>query len=180
MRIQPFFSGKTFISKTLAGETAEKPIIENKNAAVLLNIDPCRDGHALIVTKAPHQYLRELSKEELSDVWQLVTDYQRLWENLPENKSNKYQYSMFINDGKQAGQSVPHFHVQIVPVKIENPIPPGALRHAINPNPLGVPKEKSEFLAQIQKIYKPFNNNVDTVHKFAKKTGNRSTFSKVG
>lgn len=179
----PLFSAAakpTFISKTLEGKTVERPIIENEHAAVLMNIDACRPGHALVVTKTPHEHLKELSPKEHQSVMTLVTQYQALWEKLPENSGKNYHYSIFINDGKSAGQSVPHFHVQIVPIETDNPVPAGALRHAINPNPSGVPKDKDQFMALIRDVYRPFNNNIDAIQDFSAENGIQSSFSVVG
>jgi diadenosine tetraphosphate (Ap4A) HIT family hydrolase len=144
-----FGKSGTFIEKVLQNKSQEKVIFENQHAAIIPNIDPSRPGQVLIVSKRPVDQLKELSKLELDDVMQLTIKYQHFWESLPENKKKTYSYSIFINDGVYSGQSVPHFHVQLIPIESTNPLPEGLLRSAIEPNKKGLPKTPKEWIERI-------------------------------
>jgi len=165
----------TFIEKVLNKESREKVIFENRHAAIIPNLDLSRPGQVLVVSKRPVELLKELSKAETEDVFQLVVKYQHFWGNL--NKGKSYSYSIFINDGVYAGQSVPHFHVQLVPIESTKPMPQGSLRFAIDPNKKGLPKTAAERDERIKTIYKPFHAVSSEIQKFATQEGFKTSFS---
>jgi|GEM_PF-3600292 len=167
----------TFIEKVLNKESREKVIFENRHAAIIPNLDLSRPGQVLIVSKRPVELLKELSKAETDDVFQLVVKYQHFWENLNKNKGKFYSYSIFINDGIYAGQSVPHFHVQLVPIESTKPMPQGSLRFAIDPNKKGLPKTSAERDERIHTVYKPFHAISSEIQQFAAREGFKTSFN---
>jgi diadenosine tetraphosphate (Ap4A) HIT family hydrolase len=126
----------TFLSKVLTGQSVEKPLFQDRHMAVVMNIDPSRPGHALVCSHRPVQYLSELTPDELTSMGLLTQAYQRFWNNHPSNVGKQFEYVVFINDGPHSGQSVPHFHMQIVPVNKKQPISKGMVRHAIALKPM--------------------------------------------
>jgi bis(5'-adenosyl)-triphosphatase len=167
----------TFIEKVLKRESKEKILFENRHAAIMPNIDPSRPGQILIVSKRPVEQLKELSETETGDVFRLVTQYQNFWEGLNKNKGKTYSYSIFINDGKYSGQSVPHFHVQLVPIESAKPLPEGLLRSAIDPNKKGLPKTPAQWDERINTVYKPFHAVASEIQKFSTQEGLKTSFT---
>ena len=76
-----------------------------------VNIKPIVDGHVLVIPKRSSVRLNELTSEETSDLFNTVRIVQEKIElQLGASASN-----IAIQDGKDAGQSVPHCHVHILP-----------------------------------------------------------------
>ncbi len=172
---RPKFGQGTFVTDVLNGVINEKTLFETPKAAIIMNIAPCREGHALIVTKRPVQFLKELTPQEQIEVMQLLQLYQRFWDGLPQNRGKTFGYSIFLNDGPIAGQTVPHFHFHIIPIDSTNPLRKGTIRHAINPIFPGFPNP-SDFDTRVSDIYKPVTDNLDYLRQFAKSNGISTPF----
>lgn len=68
-------------------------------------------GHVLVIPFRKVQYLGDLSPEEVSDVF---TTVQRVQKMLAKTYSTS-DANVAIQDGPEAGQTVPHFHCHIIP-----------------------------------------------------------------
>jgi diadenosine tetraphosphate (Ap4A) HIT family hydrolase len=117
-----------FWQEYLAENAPSKPLLQSDHAAVILNITPARPGHALVIPKRQVTKLTDCSPQELHDMIMLVQAYQKLWMGLSPHKKAHFDFSVFVNDGKLAGQSVPHAHIHVVPIHNEKPMPKGGLR----------------------------------------------------
>lgn len=117
-----------FVNEYLAPGSPLKPIIENEQAAVILNKFPLDEGHALVIPKRPVRRLRELSQAERHAMMDLVVTYQQLWLQRPDHQDQAYDFSVYVNDGPIAGQSVAHAHIHVLPISERNPLPGGTLR----------------------------------------------------
>lgn len=86
---------------------------------VILDEYPVNRGHALIITKrhVPDLFSLNQSEGEFSDAIELTKDY------LDEN-FHPDGYNIGINCGEAAGQTIPHFHIHMIPRykgDVENP-----------------------------------------------------------
>ncbi|XP_024967694.1 bifunctional bis(5'-adenosyl)-triphosphatase/adenylylsulfatase FHIT-like [Cynara cardunculus var. scolymus] len=81
---------------------------------VFVNLRPVLPGHVLVCPKREVKRFADLTIEETIDLW--VTA--KRISNLLENYHNASSLTFTIQDGPQAGQSVPHVHVHIVPRKV--------------------------------------------------------------
>lgn len=97
--------------KILDGEIPSYKLAENGNAFAFLDVNPLTEGHALVVPKAHHASLETLPTELVSDVFELV----QVVNGLVLDKLSAVATTIGINNGKAAGQAVPHLHVHVVP-----------------------------------------------------------------
>ncbi|KAK4171795.1 HIT-like domain-containing protein [Triangularia setosa] len=84
----------------------------------LVNLKPLLPGHVLVCPLQPHKRLTSLSPEELLDLWQTVQKVQRMLARhyFPEPHSPEQgSFNIAVQDGAEAGQTVPHVHVHVIP-----------------------------------------------------------------
>ncbi|KAK7927304.1 Bis(5'-nucleosyl)-tetraphosphatase [Apiospora marii] len=110
----------------------------------LVNLKPLLPGHVLVCPQKPHKRLTDLSAPELTDLMQAVQRVQRMLarhyfttSSTPSSSGNESQqgkedsngiageeerglpedgsFNIAIQDGAEAGQTVPHLHVHVIP-----------------------------------------------------------------
>ncbi|OAA64225.1 hit domain containing protein [Niveomyces insectorum RCEF 264] len=114
-------------------------------AFALVNLRPLLPGHVLVCPRTPHRRLTDLTREELADVFSTVQVVQRMLaayyfggpekaaatpdsatENAAEAASSSSSsspsasasagsFNVVVQDGPEAGQTVPHLHVHVLP-----------------------------------------------------------------
>jgi len=77
----------------------------------IVNLRPIVPGHVLVIPKRIVPKLSQLTNEEYDDLWRSV----RTVQNALEKCYSAGGFNVAVQDGKQAGQSVPHVHVHILP-----------------------------------------------------------------
>ncbi|RKF58115.1 Bis-tetraphosphatase [Erysiphe neolycopersici] len=87
----------------------------------LTNIKPVLPGHVLVVPFRPVQRVTDLTADEVTDFFTTVQKVQKMLaghyfktnglSGLPEDGS----FNIAIQDGKEAGQTVPHLHCHVIP-----------------------------------------------------------------
>jgi diadenosine tetraphosphate (Ap4A) HIT family hydrolase len=83
----------------------------NENAIAFADAYPITDGHTLEIPRRHVSSIYELTGEQQSAVWDLVSEVrQRLLADLKPDGFN-----IGINEGIDAGQTVEHAHVHVVP-----------------------------------------------------------------
>ena len=85
-----------------------------------VNLKPLLPGHVLVFPRRPVQHLSELTDDETLDLWQSVQKIYVLV--LAAHGADSAQIG--VQDGKHAGQSVPHVHVHILPIVSRAPKKP--------------------------------------------------------
>lgn len=103
-----------------------------------MNIKPLLPGHVLVVPHKPYKRLTELSAPELTDLFQSVQRVQRMlarhYFTTPSSAAHRQDakagddksrpapgspeagsFNIAIQDGSEAGQTVPHVHVHVIP-----------------------------------------------------------------
>ncbi|MDR2821731.1 MAG: HIT family protein [Mycoplasmataceae bacterium] len=98
--------------KIINKEIPAKIIAENENAIAFLDIEPCSDGHTLVVPKKHYKNFSSTPKEVLADVMSLAKDVVAIIER---TSLHPYGYNYLSNEGDVAGQFVFHFHLHIIP-----------------------------------------------------------------
>ncbi len=97
--------------KIANGEIPSKTLYEDGDFRVILDLGPATKGHALILPKEHAADLFELSEETASKVLVVARRVAaRMAEKLHCDGMNLVQ-----NNGKAAGQTVPHFHLHMIP-----------------------------------------------------------------
>ncbi len=71
----------------------------------------CRIGHCLVLSRRVVSRFSDLTREEVVDLWTTAHTIAPVLEKQFNGKS----LTLAIQDGAQAGQTVPHVHVHIIP-----------------------------------------------------------------
>lgn len=92
-------------------EISDRLIAENEYAFSFLSKMPITPGHTLICPKRTIAYSDDLTVEEWRDIFSLKTNLCRILRQ--ELKAEGFNFAW--NESLVAGQTVPHFHLHIVP-----------------------------------------------------------------
>ncbi|KAL4208496.1 Bis-triphosphatase [Rhizopus microsporus] len=79
----------------------------------IINLKPIAPGHVLVVPKRNTPRLKDLTEEEIID---FMLSAQKIG-NVLEKHYHGTSLTMTIQDGPQAGQTVPHVHMHLIPRK---------------------------------------------------------------
>jgi len=82
-----------------------------KLTVAIVNLRPLVPGHVLVVPRRVVPRLGQLTGEEYTDLWSSV----RIVQNAIEKRYKAQGSNVAVQDGRCAGQSVPHVHVHILP-----------------------------------------------------------------
>ena len=77
----------------------------------VVNLKPLCPGHVLVIPRRSVPTMAELDDDEHADLWATVRQVQAIVEACHGASASK----LGVQDGKAAGQSVPHVHVHILP-----------------------------------------------------------------
>jgi len=92
---------------------SSRVISENESAFAFPTNIPIVPGHVLIVPKRHIEQYEELTAEERDDIEKLRTQMKQAL----STSFGATGFNFAWNEGVEAGQSVPHFHLHIVPRK---------------------------------------------------------------
>jgi len=87
-------------------------VFEDDFLMVELNIFPYNTGHLMVVPKRHVNSLTELDDDERNRIFKMVSKVEKLQREVVEPAG----IDIGINIGKAAGESIPHLHVQLVPI----------------------------------------------------------------
>lgn len=96
---------------TTLPEIKERSFAENKTAWAFLTNIPITPGHSLISPKRVVETMEDLTDEEILDIFALAA----IVKNALRKTYGAEGFNMAWNEGEEYGQSVPHFHLHIVP-----------------------------------------------------------------
>ncbi|MEJ2310915.1 MAG: HIT domain-containing protein [Gemmatimonadales bacterium] len=104
--------------------------IEGEHGLVVRDGYPVAAGHLLIVPRRHVESIFHLSEPEQDELWSLTARARGLLirEARPEG------FTIGINDGLAAGQTVPHAHIHVIPRQIGDVADPtGGIRAIVSP-----------------------------------------------
>jgi bis(5'-adenosyl)-triphosphatase len=84
----------------------------SKRAAAFVNLRPIVPGHVLVVPQTTVPRMADLEEADYTALWSLVRKVQAA---LKQAYPDTTAFNVAVQDGKAAGQSVPHVHVHILP-----------------------------------------------------------------
>ncbi|ETS82798.1 hypothetical protein PFICI_04674 [Pestalotiopsis fici W106-1] len=119
-------------------EVTTQVFMTTPHSFALVNIKPLIPGHVLVVPHKPYKRLTDLSPPELTDLFSTVQRVQRMLarhyftspastSDADQKKQSRQQqpapagtpeagsFNIAIQDGTEAGQTVPHLHVHVIP-----------------------------------------------------------------
>jgi len=103
-------------------------IFQNKYALVIEDAFPVSKGHLLVITRRHVASFRDTTEKEKQFLFDLVD---RSIDHL-NSKYSPQGFNIGINIGEDAGQSVPHVHIHVIPrYKGDVPEPKGGVRCVI-------------------------------------------------
>ena len=97
--------------KIAAGEIPSKTLYEDDDFRVILDLNPATRGHGLILPKNHYANLYELPEETAGEVMKLAKKMAQIM----TDKLKCDGFNLVQNNGEQAGQTVFHFHMHIIP-----------------------------------------------------------------
>lgn len=80
-------------------------------SAAFVNLRPIVPGHVLVVPQRVVARMEDLTNDEYIDMWQSVRDIQ----SMLKTHYKATGFNIAVQDGRVAGQSVPHAHVHVLP-----------------------------------------------------------------
>lgn len=86
-------------------------LYEDDRVFVFMDIHPIQKGHVLVIPKEHSALLTDLPAETVS---QMFVVGQKMNRHLRDRLAPE-AVSMFLSDGKAAGQEIPHAHLHLVP-----------------------------------------------------------------
>lgn len=120
---------------------------EGKHLMVMLNHHPLLEGHSMIVPKRHVVQLDELTPEEMVELGDTV----RLVKKVFERVYNTSDYLFVLQNGVNAGQTVLHAHIHMIPRPEYNLLTKLWLWYVLLARPLQIyPPKTSEELFQIK------------------------------
>ncbi|KAL7784848.1 HIT-like domain-containing protein [Trichoderma ceciliae] len=99
-------------------EVTKQVFLTTPHSYGLVNLKPLLPGHILICPLNPHRRLLDLSPAETADLFSTTQLVQKLLARLyfpdPSDPTSG-SFTVALQDGADAGQTVPHVHVHIIP-----------------------------------------------------------------
>ena len=125
----------------MKGDIPSYKVHEDAHAVAFLDIQPLREGHALVIPKQHATRLQELPPAEADALWRAVHAVAAK----TEAATGATGTTVAVNNGRAAGQEVPHVHVHVVPRKEGDGAGPV---HAAFPDRPSLAREELQALAE--------------------------------
>ncbi|OPB38245.1 HIT domain-containing protein [Trichoderma guizhouense] len=101
-------------------EVTKQVFLTTPHSYGLVNLKPLLPGHVLICPLKPHKRLLDMSPAETADLFATVQQVQKLLAKLyfpdPSDLMSG-SFTVALQDGAEAGQTIPHVHVHVIPRK---------------------------------------------------------------
>ncbi|KAG5926308.1 hypothetical protein E4U42_003427 [Claviceps africana] len=99
-------------------EVTSQVFLTTPHSFALVNLKPLVPGHVLVCPLRPHRRLTDLSAAETADLLGAVQRTQRMLARryFPDPADLRSgSFTVAVQDGPEAGQTVPHVHVHVIP-----------------------------------------------------------------
>jgi len=104
----------------------EQIILENDLAIAIMDKFPVNRGHMLFIPKRHYKTFFEATEEEINAIYQLMHE----GKTYLDGKYSPDGYNIGINVGEDAGQTIMHLHIHLIPrYKGDVKDPRGGIRH---------------------------------------------------
>ena len=118
--------------KIANGGIPSETIYEDNSFRVILDLGPASRGHALILPKQHYRDLCELDEETAKKVLPLAAKIG----NAMKKSLGCAGFNVVQNNGEEAGQTVFHFHVHLIPRYEDGPVMVSWVQSEANPEEL--------------------------------------------
>lgn len=92
------------------GKVPSKIIHESKHAMAIMTLEQEVPGHIVIFAKKHFASLEDADQQSMLEIMKMVKEV-----GTHMRATGFDSYNLLSADGKQAGQSVPHFHIHFIP-----------------------------------------------------------------
>ena len=96
--------------KFATGEIPVQKVYEDEDFFIIRDINPMCANHFLAIPKTHYKFLAEMTKAEAQTLSRILSKIPALENELSLNGG----YRLVINQGDDAGQTVPHLHIHIL------------------------------------------------------------------
>jgi len=126
-------SGDTLFDRIIRGEIPSYRVYEDDRVYAFLDIGPQSPGHLLVVPKESRESLGELSDEASAAVGRALPRICRAVAKV----TGTPHCNVLLNNGKPAGQAIPHVHFHVIPAYGRRSEPGQGLQTDWRPGSLG-------------------------------------------
>lgn len=109
-RIKEFFMEDCLFCKFADGEIPVNKVYEDEDFVIIRDINPQAKNHFLAIPKRHFKYLAEMTEDDAALVARMLKKIPTLEKELELSGG----YRLVINQGDDAGQTVPHLHIHIL------------------------------------------------------------------
>ena len=97
--------------RIIKGEIPSHKVYEDEKTFAFLDINPINVGHALVV---PKNHVRSISEAHEGDLFALAKALKKVIKGI-EDGLGVDNLNVFVNQGEDAGQLIPHLHYHVTP-----------------------------------------------------------------
>ena len=97
--------------KIIEGEIPAEKIYGNEEVLAFLDINPHTKGHSLVLPKRHYENMSEAPEDTLAEIMSTVKEISPAIMKAVGAEA----FNVGINNGKTAGQEIPHIHIHIIP-----------------------------------------------------------------
>jgi histidine triad (HIT) family protein len=97
--------------KIASGDIPSHRVYEDERVVAFLDINPLSRGHTLVIPRRRYRTLDEMPEEEAAALGRVLPRIARA----VMKATGESSYNVLQNNGKPAGQHVPHVHFHIIP-----------------------------------------------------------------
>ena len=103
--------GECLFCMIAEGKVPARKVYDDKDVMAFLDINPRNKGHTLVVSKKHYGTLMDMPEEEVSTLFVVVKNVAEAAKDAVEADG----INIGQNNGKSAGQVIPHVHVHVIP-----------------------------------------------------------------
>jgi len=97
--------------KIVAGEIPSAKVAESDRAYAFMDVGPIAAGHTLVVPRDHYETIADMSPEDVAAIYELAARLAPAIQKAVEAEG----LNVLQNNGRVAGQVVPHVHVHLIP-----------------------------------------------------------------
>jgi histidine triad (HIT) family protein len=107
--------------KIIRGDLPSYNIYADETCVAFLDLFPATAGHTLLVPRAHHELMDTMPPDQVAAVFNRIPELGKA----VKAAVGADAYNLLVNNGREAGQVVPHVHIHIIPRKAGD----GLIRH---------------------------------------------------
>lgn len=97
--------------KIVSGDIPARKLYEDESVVSFMDVGPLSEGHVLVIPKRHYEFLHDCDADVLSKLGSVLPRIA----NAVIKATDADGYNVLCNNGKAAGQVVPHLHFHIIP-----------------------------------------------------------------